>query len=271
MTTSTSSARRLTRADFTIPALLILFSLVPTIGGIARFMSMSGNAVVTDENARFVHSPTPIIIHIISATLYCILGAFQFSRGFRLRWPGLHRRAGRVLALCGLQAGATGFWMTVSYRIPAYHQGPLLYAVRIVVAAAMVASILVAWRSILRRDVPRHEAFMIRAYALGQGAGTQVVVLLPWMLISGQSEGLTRDLLMTLAWAINVIVAEVIIARRASSPPKRVLAQPHKVASALRHAVEHEMDGGVLCTVTRGLQGPSQRPSRGRAANGFDP
>lgn len=221
MTTPTSMTRQLTKADFKIPALLVLLSLVPLLGGIARFMNMSADTI-TPENSRFVHSPTPIILHIVSAMLYSILGAFQFSKGFRLRWPGLHRRAGKVLALCGLVAGATGLWMTVFYDIPTYHQGPLLYAVRVVVAMAMVAAILVAWRSILRRDVPRHEAFMIRAYALGQGAGTQVLVLLPWMLITGESEGLTRDLLMTLAWAINVLVAEIIIARRKASPPKRV-------------------------------------------------
>lgn len=221
MTTQISTPRQLTKADYKIPAVLVLLSLVPLLGGLARFMSMSGDAV-TVENARFVHSPTPIILHIFSATLFSLLGAFQFSKGFRLRWPGLHRRAGRVLAVCGLIAGATGLWMTVFYDIPTYHQGPLLYAVRVAVATGMVAAIVVAWRSILRRDVPRHEAFMIRAYALGQGAGTQVLVLLPWMLITGESEGLTRDLLMTLAWAINVLVAEVIIARRKASPPKRV-------------------------------------------------
>ena len=55
---------------------------------------------------------------------------------------------------------------------------------------------------------------MIRAYALGQGAGTQVLVLLPWMLVSGESGGLTRDLLMSLAWTINVVVAESIISFR---------------------------------------------------------
>lgn len=79
----------------------------------------------------------------------------------------------------------------------------------------MVASIVLGVWSILRRDVARHEAFMIRAYALGQGAGTQALVLGPWMLITGESGGLTRDLLMTLAWGINVAVAEWVIARRA--------------------------------------------------------
>jgi hypothetical protein len=204
---------KLTKADLGIPALLLLLSLVPALGGGARLASLSGDA---PDDASFLQAPLPILLHVLSATLYCLLGAFQFSSGLRLRWPGLHRRAGRWLALCGLLTGATGFWMTAFYPIPTSLQGPLLYAVRLAVASAMVASLLIAWRSILRRDVQRHEAFMIRAYALGQGAGTQVLVLLPWMLLSGESGGLTRDLLMTLSWAINIVVAEAILRQRAA-------------------------------------------------------
>jgi uncharacterized membrane protein YozB (DUF420 family) len=218
MTKMTRTTRTLTKADWKVPALLVVLSLVPTLGGLMRFMSMSGSATVTPDNARFIAAPVPIIIHIIAATLYSLLGAFQFSAGFRRRWPGFHRRAGRVLVLCGLLAGITGFWMTAFYPIPPGLQGPILQIVRLVVAAAMVASILIALSSILRRDVARHEAFMIRAYALGQGAGTQVLVLLPWTLITGQSGGPTRDLLMTLAWAINVVVAELIIRARRPQP-----------------------------------------------------
>ena len=58
-------------------------------------------------------------------------------------------------------------------------------------------------------------------YALhvdGQGAGTQALVLGPWMLLTGDSLGLTRDLLMTLAWAINIAVAEAIIHARSRAP-----------------------------------------------------
>jgi Predicted membrane protein (DUF2306) len=222
MKTRNTITRPLTRADLAIPTLLVVLSLVPMVGGIARFVTMSPSATVTLENARFVHSPVPIILHVVSATLYSILGAFQFSKRFRLRWPGLHRRAGRFLVACGLTAGVTGLWMTLLYDIPVYHQGPLLYAVRLLVGTGMLVSIVIAWRSILRRDVGRHEAFMVRAYALGQGAGTQVLVLLPWMLITGQSEGLVRDLLMTLSWVINVVIAEVVIARnKVTSSPWR--------------------------------------------------
>lgn len=199
-----------------VPALLIALSLVPTIGGIVRLMSVANDAVVTAENARFLDAPAPVVLHVVSATLYCLLGAFQFSRGIRVRWPRVHRRAGMLLAVCGLLTGLTGFWMTVRYAIPTGLQGPILYVVRLIVASAMIASIGIAWSSILRRDIARHEAFMIRAYAFGQGAGTQVLVLLPWMLISHESQGPTRDLLMTLAWVVNIVLAEAIIRSRAT-------------------------------------------------------
>jgi hypothetical protein len=58
---------------------------------------------------------------------------------------------------------------------------------------------------------------MIRAYALGQGAGTQVLILLPWMLLTGHSGGWARDVLMTLAWLVNIAVAEYIIQCQARS------------------------------------------------------
>jgi hypothetical protein len=209
-----ATVRKLEKSDLTVAALLLLLTFVPTIGGVIRLMSVANDTTVTQDNARFLAAPVPIVIHVLAATLYCLLGAFQFTPGFRLRWPGFHRRAGRVLAVCGILAGVTGLWMTVFYEIPASLQGPLLYIVRVVVGVAMVASIVIAWSSILRREVARHEAFMIRAYAIGQGAGTQALLMGPYMAIAGELEPLTRDVLMSLAWLINAAVAEWIIVRR---------------------------------------------------------
>jgi uncharacterized membrane protein len=207
--------RKLTKRDLGVPALLVLLSLVPMGGGIARLVSFAQPQ--TPESARFLAAPLPVLLHIFSAVPYCVLGAFQFSAGVRARWPRWHRRAGRVLAPLGLVAALSGLWMAQFYAIPGGLQGPLLHAVRWVVGTSMAASIGIAWLAIRRRQVARHEAWMIRAYALGQGAGTQVLVLLPWMLIAGESEGLTRDLLMTLSWAINVALAEWIV-RRPKAP-----------------------------------------------------
>lgn len=208
--------RSLSRSDLTVPALLIALSVVPGIGGVVRLTSIAHDTTVMTENARFLAAPAPVVIHIVSAMLYSLLGACQFSHGVRLRWPHVHRRAGVLLTFCGLLAGLTGLWMTVRYPIPTGMQGPILYVVRVLVASAMIASLGVAWSSILRRNIARHEAFMIRAYALGQGAGTQALVLLPWMLLSHQAQGLTRDLVMTLSWGLNVVIAESIIRARAS-------------------------------------------------------
>lgn len=203
----------LTRADFKLPTLLIALSLIPSLGGIVRLISLSGAGAATPENARFLNAPAPVITHVISATVYSMLGAFQFSPRLRLRFPRWHRDAGKLLSMCGLLAATTGLWMTVRYRIPPHLQGPILYGVRCAISLSMFASIVIALSSIVRRDVVRHRAFMIRAYALGQGAGTQALVMLPWMLISGESGGVTRDVLMTLSWVINIVVAESIVGK----------------------------------------------------------
>ncbi len=221
---------RRTTARMPIPALLLALSAIPLLGGIARFVSLAGPG--TAENARFAGSPVPVVLHIASAMIYSVLGAFQFSPGLRLRAPAWHRRAGRLVALSGLVAGLTGLWMTLFYRIPDDLQGPLLYAVRLAVGSAMIFAIVVAVLSILRRQVVRHEAWMIRAYALGQGAGTQAVVILPFVVLFGDVVGLTRDLLMVLAWVINLVVAEWLILRR-SAESRTLRTQPTR---AVPHA-----------------------------------
>lgn len=207
------TASRVLMADLAVPLLLVWLSAAPVLGGIARLASLS-QAAIKAEDARFVTAPVPVIIHVLAATLYSVLGAFQFSRGVRRRWPGWHRRAGRLLALCGLCAGITGLWMTARYSIPVSLQGPLLCAIRMLVGTAMVTCLILGIVSILRRNVARHEAWMIRAYALGQGAGTQALLMLPLILISGEVLGLQRDILMGAAWLLNLGVAEWVIQRR---------------------------------------------------------
>lgn len=208
-----SKMRKLTARDIVVPMMLLALSVVPMLGGVLRLRSLAAPA--TAESARFVAAPAAVVLHIAGAALYSVLGAFQFSSGFRRRWPLWHRRAGKLLAAAGLSTALSGMWMTLFYPIPHGLQGHLTQIVRLLVGGTMVVAIAIGWSSILRRDVARHEAWMIRAYALGQGAGTQAVVLGPWMVLSGESEGLTRDLLMTFAWALNLAVAEWIIRRRA--------------------------------------------------------
>ena len=59
-----------------------------------------------------------------------------------------------------------------------------------------------------------HGDWMIRAYAPGLGAGTQVLTHLPWfMFVKGWPGEFPRAMMMSAGWAINVVVAEWIIRR----------------------------------------------------------
>ena len=78
----------------------------------------------------------------------------------------------------------------------------------------MTVYILLGLSAVYKKRIVQHQAWMIRAYALGQGAGTQVFVTIPWLLTVGEPSGLSRDILMTAAWVINLIVAEWAINRR---------------------------------------------------------
>ncbi len=196
---------------------LLLLSLVPVAAGAVRLVGMATGGIMTPENARFMAMPGPVVLHIFSATLFCLLGAFQFDSALRHRFPLLHRIAGRVAAPCGILAALTGLWMTVGIAIPAQLQGGLLYAVRIAVGLTMALAIVVSICAVLRRRIAQHRAWMVRAYALGQGAGTQVLILLPVALIAGAPTFLFRDVLMASAWGMNVLLAEWIIRRRLSS------------------------------------------------------
>jgi uncharacterized membrane protein len=202
-----------TRIDCKVPLVLLVISAIPLAAGVARLVGLAGNPEISTENARFVAAPFAVIVHILNASLFSILGAFQFSSGLRQRNPGWHWVSGRIVVASGIFAALTGLWMTVIYPIPPELQGDLLYAVRVFVSVAMLYSIFLAVAAVKGGDIATHRAWMIRAFALGQGAGMQVLVLLPWMLLIGKPSMLHRDLLMSLGWLINLLVAEMAIQR----------------------------------------------------------
>lgn len=204
-------------------AALLILSVIPLAGGAFRLSELAGGAEVTAANARFFASPWPVVLHILSAAVYALLGPFQFSTRFRRRHPGWHRRVGRFLVGCGLVVGLSGLWMTLFYPRPA-GSGELLYAFRLVFGSAMVGSIVLGFGAIRRGDVKRHKAWMMRGYAIGLGAGTQVLTLMVGELIAGPPDELSRALLMGAAWVINLAVAEWAIRKRRAGAPARTKA-----------------------------------------------
>lgn len=193
---------------------LLTLAAVPVVAGSLRLVELGSGPVVTEANERFVASPLPVVVHIVSATVYLVLGAFQLAPTYRRRHLRRHRLTGRVLAPAGVAAALSGLWMAFAYAIPA-PAGAALAGVRGVVGVAMVTFIVLGVRAVLRGDVPRHRAWMIRAYALAAGAGTQVLTGIPFVVVGVTPTEASWAAAMTAGWAVNAVVAEVVVRRGA--------------------------------------------------------
>lgn len=206
------------RPYWLIPAGLIALSVIPVVAGTARLVEIAGGAEITQANARFVTAPVPVVLHILAVTIYCVVGAFQFHPGLRRSRPRWHRGAGRVLVPFGLVAALTGLWMTQFYPPPPLDTGIVLYLIRVAVGVAMAVFLVMGFAAARRRDIPTHRANMIRAYALGIGAGTQVLTHIPYFVFSSIQDEFGRTVCMAAGWAINIAVAEWIIRTRFRAP-----------------------------------------------------
>src|SRR5438105_13838928 len=161
--TSRPAPRRTNAATQWLPPVgLIVLSLIPVLAGAVRLTELMGGPEITANNARFVGSPIPVTVHIVSVTLYSLLGALQFVPSLRRGRPSWHRIAGRILVPAGVLVALSGLWMTVFYPRPV-GDGEALLVVRLIVGSAMLASIVLAVVAIQRRNFPAHGAWMTRA------------------------------------------------------------------------------------------------------------
>jgi hypothetical protein len=186
---------------------LLLLSTLPVIGGVLRLTGVSTNPDTVVPVTSFV----AIVAHIVAMTVYCLVGAFQFSPALRIRsrW---HRRAGRVLLPAGFIAAISGVWIGVFFGGPA-DELPLA-RVRLVFALAMTIFLVMTAVAITRRDFTAHAAWMTRAYAIAVSGGTQALVVALWTIVISEIDALGEAWLVAAGFVINSVVAELIIRRR---------------------------------------------------------
>jgi hypothetical protein len=189
---------------------LLLLSAVPMLAGLSRLFSLSTGAFTLDGHERFAADPWMASLHIIGATAFATLGAFQFVPS--LRRGAWHRIVGRVLSALGIGAALAGTAMALRW-IPKEFDSAALNAIRTVVALAMVTFVVLGFIAARRRHFEAHGAWMLRAYALFLGAGTQVFTAgftaLPFMR-PYLSEALSTAS-MAAGWIINALLAEWIL------------------------------------------------------------
>ncbi len=204
----------LTKREWTVLVSIITYSFIPTFGGLIRLLELAGGPPLIPENPRALNDPLPIILHIISSFIFCVAGAIQFLPSFRLHYPLTHRTLGRILVIAGCVSAASGLWMTYAYAFPEARQGSLLFSARTILSVLMIGLIGWAVLAIRAGDVFRHSASMLRAYAIGQGASTQALFGIGWIIILGaEPTGFLRDAFMLACWLLNIVAAEILIRR----------------------------------------------------------
>ena len=219
----------LSRREWTILLFIIVYSFIPSFGGLFRILELAGGPAIIPENPRAMAAPLPIVLHIFGSSLFCLLGAVQFLPSIRRHRPVTHRALGRAVAISGCISAATGLWMTHFYTFPDELQGNMLYWVRIILSLSMFGLIGWAVVAIRSRNIFRHGASMLRAYAIGQGASTQTFLGIGWIIVSGTEPlGAFRDGMMVFAWTLNLLIAELLISKflmTKKSLPRRAPAQ----------------------------------------------
>lgn len=203
-------ARRDTeRGGWRLAVALGVLAAIPLIAGALRLLQLVGGPDLMPDDPRFDEFPVALVVHIVGAAVFALVGALQFVP--RLRRRGWHRRAGRVLLFAGLAVAGSALWLTLFYDAKA-GTGVLLFGFRLVFASAMALSLVLGFAAIRRRDIAGHRAWMIRAYAIGLGAGTQVFTEGFGQAIFGTGV-LAGDLEKGAAWLINLAIAEWAIRR----------------------------------------------------------
>jgi hypothetical protein len=193
--------------------LLLGLTLVPALAGAARLVSLATGLEIIPDGERFFSAPIPVVVHIIGSVLFLGLGAFQFVDRVRRDHPRRHRIAGRVVAAAGMASALSGLWMTLFYALPAY-DGFALYLMRLMFGTAMAALLVLGVVCAMQRSFSAHRAHMMRAYAIGMGAGTQVVTSVPLAILGMAEEVGPRAFAMGMGWVVNLLVVEWILRRQ---------------------------------------------------------
>ncbi|MEP9392647.1 DUF2306 domain-containing protein [Gordonia sp. VNQ95] len=176
---------------------------------------------------------TVLYIHMVTAGVALGIGPLQFSTYIRSRWLRGHRVVGRVYVLAVLPAGVSG--LIVSAFSAAGLAGLFGFGTLALLWLTFTArGTLWAFRG----DIARHQAWMIRGFAMTYAA----VTLRAWqMVLMGviEASGGSGDVFARayapvpfLCWIPNLIVAEYLISRRGLPGLRYVVPRPTAAAVA---------------------------------------
>lgn len=200
--------------------LLVLLSAIPVLNALVEVVQIPTGTYAADS-ARLAVAPIAWFAHVLAGATFGITGQLQFVRAVRNRFGRLHRVSGRIFVVLGAVLGMSGLALLAQVTSVAT---PLADIARGFFGLTLLIALGLAVAAIRNRDVMRHRAWMIRAYATGMGLGVVRLVFFPIYLVTGQPPmGLASDIIFVASWVLAIIIGEVVV-RSLSRPAQRVLA-----------------------------------------------
>ncbi len=175
-----------------------------------RFLLLGLHPSFPEMGGHIDRARVAFLAHVIAAPVALGVGAFQFMARLRARAPGLHRWSGRLYAAAILIAalGALGMTGTANGGLPVQIGFGLL-------STFWIATTAIGVRLAMQGRVAAHRPWMIRSFALTFAAVTLRLYLAP-MMAAGMSYEAAIPILAWICWVPNLLVAEMLIRRRAT-------------------------------------------------------
>ena len=161
---------------------------------------------------------TAFYMHITFGGLALITGWTQFSKRLRDRYLNTHRQIGKIYVASVTLSSLAGFYIAL------FASGGITCTLGFgTLAALWFFTVMKAYSSILKKDIKQHENWMIRNYALAFAAVT-LRIYLPFSQAVLHLDFVTAYRIISwLCWVPNLIIAEIIVNKRAQIPAYAVI------------------------------------------------
>ena len=190
--------------------LLFFFAFSISIASM-RYLDFKVQDLLT-EKGTLVQSKAYLFffyLHIIPGMIALMSGPFQFVHYLRKKFLKAHRILGKVYVLACMIGGVAGF--VIAYFAIGGWVATLGFMGMAVTWLYFTGK---AWTSIRQRDVPAHQAWMIRSFAITLAAVT-LRIWMPIFMAGFGMEFVPAYLIISwLSWVPNIFVANWIIKRK---------------------------------------------------------
>lgn len=198
-----------------VPPVLWLLGSLAILSAVYRMLITTqalatGTLPADPADVHYVKHVLMISLHIIPGLCFLILGPLQFVPTIRARWPKFHRWSGRIFIVSGLITAVTAVTMNMVFPpVGGLFKSAAVY----IFSLAQIITLIVALHAILHRNIARHRAWMIRAFAIGLSVSTMRFFFIPAYFLYGIPDDFTIALGMWVGFLTNIFIAELILWR----------------------------------------------------------